>query len=117
MNNSRNDIRLIKDIRNYSETIFFGLSMRQFIYAMLSVGSSVITYFLLKEHLSGEAVGWLCILAAIPFAFLGFFKYQGLTAWQFLIVALRYFFASKKLPRINRNIYYEILEKGGKISI
>lgn len=111
------DIKLIKDIRKYSENIFFGLSLRQFIFAALAVGGSVAAYFLLKDVLSGEAMGWICILAALPFAFFGFFKYQGLTAWQFLITALRYFAAPVKLPRVNRNLYYDIYRKGGKNTI
>jgi hypothetical protein len=111
------EVKLLKDIRNYSENIFFGLSLRQFVFAALAVGSSVAAYFLLKNVLSGEAVGWICILAALPFAFLGFFKYQGLSAEQFLGVAVRYLFAPTKLPRVNQNIYYEILTKGRNLPI
>jgi hypothetical protein len=110
------EVKLLKDIRNYSENIFFGLSLRQFVFAALAVGSSVAAYFLLKNVLSGEAVGWICILAALPFAFLGFFKDQGLSAEQFLAAAIRYFFAPAKLPRVNRNLYYDIIMKGKNIT-
>ena len=107
------EVKLFKDIRNYSESIFFGLSLRQFLFAALAVGSSVAVYFLTHGVLHDEIVGWLCILAALPFAFFGFFKYQGLTAWQFLRAAIRYFFAPKKLPRVDTNIYYDILKGRG----
>lgn len=104
------EVKLLKEIRNYSETIFFGLSLRQFLFAALSLGSSAAMYFIAHRVLSDEAVGWLCILAALPGAILGFFKYQGLSAEQFIRIAFRYFFAPTKLPRRNRNIYFEILK-------
>ena len=106
------EIRLFKEIRNYSETIFFGLSLRQFLFAALAVGCSAAVYFIFRSVMSSEAISWLCILAALPGAFLGFFKYQGLTAEQFFRAALRFFIAPSKLPRVNSNLYYEILTKG-----
>ena len=106
------EVKLLKEIRNYSESIFFGLSLRQFLFAALAVGSSVAVYFIFHNVMSTEAVGWLCILAALPGAFLGFYKYQGLNAEQFLRTVLRYIKAPTKLPRVNSNLYYEILTKG-----
>jgi hypothetical protein len=106
------EVKLIKEIRNYSESIFFGLSMRQFLFAALAVGCSLTVYFVFSSILSSEAVGWLCILAALPGAFLGFFKYQGLNAEEFLRAALRFLLAPNKLPRVNSNLYFEILTKG-----
>lgn len=106
------EVRLLKDIRHYSESIFLGLSMRQFIFAALAIVSSIAVYFIFKNIMSSELVGWLCILAALPFAFFGFFRYQGLTGEQFLAAAIRFFFAPAKLPRVNRNLYYDIITKG-----
>jgi hypothetical protein len=106
------EVKLIKEIRNYSESIFFGLSLRQFLFAALAVGCSVTVYFVFNSIMSSEAVGWLCILAALPGAFLGFFQYQGLNAEQFLRAALRYLFSPTRLPRVNSNLYFEILTKG-----
>lgn len=106
------EVKLLKEIRNYSESIFFGLSLRQFLFAVLAVGSSVAVYFIFHNVMSTEAVGWLCILAALPGAFLGFFKYQGLNAEEFLRAALRYFISPTKLPRMNTNLYFEVLKKG-----
>lgn len=106
------EVKFLKDIRNYNESIFFGLSMRQFLFAALALGCSVIVYFLFHDVMSTEAVGWLCILAALPGAFLGFFKYQGLNAEQFFRIVMRFLSSPKKLPRVNNNLYYEILMKG-----
>ena len=109
------EVRLLKDIRKYSESIFMGLSMRQFVFAALAIAGSGAVYFIFKNILSTELISWLCILAALPFAFFGFFRYQGLSAEQFLAAAIRFLFAPAKLPRVNRNLYYDIITKGREI--
>lgn len=43
------EIKINKEIRSYKETIFFGLSMRQFICSVLSVGAAVALHFGLKD--------------------------------------------------------------------
>ena len=69
-----------KEIRDYQESIFFGLSTRQFICSLLAVGVAVGLYFGLRPLIGSEEVGWMCILGAAPFAACGFFKYHGMTA-------------------------------------
>lgn len=78
------DIQINKEFRDYSETIYFGLNMRQLIFSALAVGVSIGSYFLLKPYLSLETLSWLCIILAAPFAALGFVTYNGMTAEQFV---------------------------------
>ena len=67
------EIKIPKEIRDYTEAIFFGLSLRQFIFSALAVGVAVLLYFGLQKHLGTETVSWVCILGAAPFAALGFY--------------------------------------------
>lgn len=78
------EIKINKEIRNYKESIFFGLSMRQFICAMLAVAVAIGLYFTLNPILSRETVSWVCIVGAAPIAAAGFFRYNGLTLEKFL---------------------------------
>lgn len=78
------DIQINKEFRDYSETIYFGLNMRQLVFSACAVGIAVGSYFLLKPYLSMETLSWLCILLAAPFAVLGFVKYNGMTAEKFI---------------------------------
>lgn len=78
------EIKINKEIRSYRETIFFGLSQRQFICALLAVGAAVGLYFGLNGILDRETVGWVCIVGAAPIAAAGFFRYHDLTLEQFL---------------------------------
>lgn len=77
------DIQINKEFRDYSETVYFGLNMRQLIFSACAVGVAVGSYFLLRHHLTMETLSWLCILLAAPFAALGFITYNGMTAEQF----------------------------------
>ena len=50
------EIKINKEILNYKETIFFGLSMRQFVCAVLAVGVAVGLYFGLSRIADRETV-------------------------------------------------------------
>lgn len=78
------EVRINKEIRNYTESMFFGLSLRQFLFSALACGVAVGLYFLLREHIGTETLSWLCILGAAPFGVIGFVKYNGMTAEQFI---------------------------------
>ena len=57
------EIRINREVRNYHESIFFGLSARQFGCSLGAVAVAVGAYFLLKPHRKGKrklAVYALC---------------------------------------------------------
>ena len=80
------EVKINREIRNYTESMFFGLSLRQFIFSVLACGVALGLYFLLKPHFGTETVSWVCILGAAPFAALGFVKYNGMTAEKFIYI-------------------------------
>ena len=55
------EIKINKEIRAYRETLFFGLSVRQFVCSVLAVGVAVTLYFSLSRVLDRETVSWVCI--------------------------------------------------------
>ena len=74
------EIKINREIREYKENMFFGLSLRQLVFSVLACGVAVGIYFGLRNVLGTETVIWLCILGAAPFAAMGFVKYHGMTA-------------------------------------
>ena len=78
------EVKINKEIRNYTESMFFGLSLRQFIFSVLACGVAVGLYFLLRGRFGTETLSWMCILGASPFAMMGFVRYNGMTAEQFV---------------------------------
>jgi hypothetical protein len=105
------EVKINREIRNYTETMFFGLSLRQFVFGLLAVLVAVGLYFLLKPHVGVETVSWMCVLGAAPFAAMGFITYHGMTAEQFLWVWLRSeLLEPKRLICAPTNYYYEMLK-------
>ena len=78
------EVKIPKEVRQHRETIFFGLSLRQFLCAVLAVAVAAGSYLLLGKVAPKDTAGWLCILLAAPFAIAGFFRYNGMTLEQFL---------------------------------
>ena len=70
------EVKINREIRNYTESMFFGLSMRQFIFSVLACGVAVGLYFILRPYFGVETLSWMCILGAAPFAMLGFITYH-----------------------------------------
>ena len=100
------EVKINKDIREFSESIFFGLSLRQFIFSVIACIVAVVLYFALKPYLGLETLSWICILGAAPFAVLGFVKYNGMTAEKFIVAVIKSeFLTPKKLTFKSTNIY------------
>lgn len=114
------EVKINKEIRDYTENIYFGLSLRQFICSLLGCIMAVFFYFKLKLYLDTETLSWVCVLSVVPFAFIGFVKYNGMTAEQFLIAFIKSeILTSKKLTFNPTNYYYELVKdkmEGGKKS-
>ena len=112
------EVKINREIRNYTESMFFGLSMRQCVFTVLSAGVAILLYFVLKPYVGTETVSWMCILGAAPFAAMGFVTYHGMTAEQFVWAWLRSEVLEPKVIRFQpNNIYYEALKKDSSIGI
>ena len=105
------EIKINKEIRAYRETLFFGLSTRQFVCSVLAVGVAVGLYFGLSRVLDRETVSWVCIVGAAPVAAAGFFQYNGMTLERFLLAYIRSeFLFPRRLVFKSDNIYAKALE-------
>ena len=105
------EIKIPKEVRAHKETIFFGLSARQFICAVLAVAVAVGVYFGLRGVVGTGEIGWICVLAAFPFALGGFFTYNGMTFEKFLLAFIRSeLLYPKKLVFRADNLYAKALE-------
>ena len=49
------EVKINREIRNYTESIFFGLSLRQFFFSVLACGVAVGLYFLLRPYMGMES--------------------------------------------------------------
>lgn len=104
------EIKIPKEVRRHKESIFFGLSTRQFFCAVAAVGIAVVVYLLLGPAIGKENASWLCVLAAAPVAVAGFFSYNGLTleqfAWAFIKSEI---LCAGGRSFVSENFYYNML--------
>lgn len=106
------EVKINKEIREYTENMFFGLSLRQFVFSVFACGVAVGIYFGLRNILGTEKVSWVCILGAAPFAIMGFVKYHGMTAEQFVWAWIKSeILLPKRLVFRPTNLYYESLQE------
>ncbi len=105
------EININKDIREYTEGVFFGLNLRQLICSGLAVGSAVAIYFGTKDMISKDTMTYLCVAAAIPFAAIGFVKYNGMPMEKIFMAWLKdNFLVPRKFTVRSNNIYLEALK-------
>ena len=104
------EVRINREIRYYTEAMFFGLSLRQFFFSVLACGVAVGIYLGLNPILGTETTSWLCIVAAFPFAVMGFLKYNGMTAEKFIAAWIKSTFMIPKVLLFgNTNYYYAVM--------
>lgn len=106
------EVKMNKEIRDYQESMFFGLNLRQCVFSLMAVITAVGIYFGVRDILGEQITGWLCILGAAPFAACGFFQYHGLTAEQFLWVVIKSeILYPKRLVFRTENLYYICMQE------
>lgn len=112
------EVKINREIRDYTEAIFFGMNLRQCICSALGAAAAVAAYFAAKPLLGTEVASWCCVLAAFPFILIGFVKYNGMTMERFFIAWVKSeILLPKRLVFRNTNQYFALLqaEDGKKV--
>ena len=104
------EVKINREIRDYTESMFFGLNLRQFICSLLACAAGVGLYFFLRPRASTEVVSWACILGDLPFSILGFLRYNGMSAEEFILAWIKSgLLAKKKLVFLPQNLWFSLL--------
>lgn len=87
------------------------MSLRQFSFALMAVLVAVAVYFGLRNVADSGEIGWVCVLAAFPFALGGFFTYNGMTLERFILAFIcSEILCPKRLVFKSENLYARMLE-------
>lgn len=109
------EVKINKEIREFSEAVFFGMSLRQCIFAALACLAAAGLYFLLTPYLGIETLSWVCIIGAAPFAALGFIKWHDMSVEQFVWAWIKSeVFTPKLLVAQHLNLYYDLITHPAK---
>jgi len=90
------EIRIPKEIKNYREKLFFGLTLRQCLCAGIALLICVPLYIFGRNFIPQEIVSWLVILIAAPLMLAGFFKYNDMFFEQFAVEFFYHYFSPQK---------------------
>ena len=106
------EVKINREIRDYAESVFFGMSLRQCVFAAAACAVAVALYFALDPYLGIEELSWVCILGAAPFAAIGFLKWHGMTAEQAAWAWIKSMLLTpKRLWSHPENLYFDAHEQ------
>ena len=71
--------RIHDEIKDYKEK-FYNFTLRQWIFGILILITTVPLYLVLSPKIGSNITGWLVIIVAVPIGFFGFIPIQGLNA-------------------------------------
>lgn len=108
------EVKINREIREYTESIFFGLTLRQFICSFISCVLSVAIYLSTQKPLGNEVASWLCIIVVLPIAMIGFVKYNGMNAEQIIFAFIKSEILTSNYLVFNATNYYLQLIKGDR---
>ncbi len=90
------EIRIPKEIKNYREKLFFGLTLRQCICAGIALLICVPLYIWGHHFLPQEAISWIVVFIAVPLMLTGFFRYNDMAFEQFALEVIYFYFYPQK---------------------
>ena len=104
------EVKIPKEVREYEEKWLVGMTKRQLLGCLLAIVIDIPLYITLKNYIGSELAGWTAILAAVPFALLGFYKHEGLPFEKLLINIIKFHQISQRRIYRAENIYSLIKE-------
>ena len=104
--------RIHDEIKDYKEK-FYNFTLRQWIFGILIIITTVPLYLLLSPKLGSDITGWLVIIVAIPIGFFGFIPIQGLNAEKIIFFWKRNYinFAKPLLYKTEEELLLESKKK------
>lgn len=102
------EIRIPKEIKNYREKLFFGLTLRQCICAGASLLICVPLYIFGSRYLSQEVISWLVVIIAAPLMLVGFFRYNDMTFEKFAVEWFYQMFSPQKRMYSYEPVFMEL---------
>lgn len=100
------------DLREISESIWFGLNLRQLLSSVIGIVLSVVIWMLCRDRLGQQYTSWLCCAVVTPCACIGFVKVQGQPFEQFALSWLKFMLLERKeLPFQSNDVNVQLLSK------
>lgn len=108
-------VRVPDEVRTYKEKIIFGLTARQLICTILTLGICVPLYYYGRNYIAEDVLSWAIICIALPLLSVGFLKFHGLPMEKFVVAWFKFewLYPRKRTYKIE-NVYRDIQNKAIK---
>lgn len=84
-------VKVPKEIKEYEEKVFLGLSLRQLLWSVLALVLGVVSYFLFSLILGRDLASYLVMLVVIPCFACGWIRVQDMPFDKFFIIMFHYY--------------------------
>ena len=91
-------IEINKDIDRYQESVVMGLTLKQLIYAALSLIAGAGIVFLLQKQIGLTLAAYVAVPVVAPLALQGFYQYNGMSFME--VMKRKLFFAFLNRPLV-----------------
>jgi len=101
------EIKIPKEIRKFTESIFMGLNLKQCIMSGIAIGLAVPLFITLRPALGLEGASWVCVIIVAPIGATAFVKIKNLPLLEYVIAFVKWFFTRNPLVSQTKNMYME----------
>lgn len=110
------EIKVNDEIRDVSAEFVLGLNLREFIWTSIGVLMGTITGILLylKFHMPIAILVYISVIPVVPFAFIAFFSYHGLTFIELMKILISILLTKKEKVYSCMNLEYMSYEENKK---
>ncbi len=84
-----------QDVTDYKEQIFFGMTGRQIVCAVLMIALAVGTFLVGKDFVTTDILTYLVVLEVAPLAAVGFLKYNGMGFEKIIVKVIDFYFGNQ----------------------
>lgn len=101
------EIKIPKEVRKYTESIFMGLNLKQCIMSGIAIALAVPIFLWLRPSIGLEGASWVCVVIVAPVGATAFIKIKNLPLLEYVIAFVKWFLTKNPLVSQPKNMYMD----------